>query len=78
MVRETKQTVAMHDHAVLNYLNVLVGRFEYKFIPTRSARTKVVTVNKFIKMQVPLLKKQNDDKSTVLKKESASVLHNIL
>ncbi len=77
MVWETKQTVAMHDHTMLNYLNVLVGRFEYKCIPTKSARTKVVSVNQLIKMQVPL-KKQNDDKSTVLKKKSASVLHNIL
>lgn len=68
----------MHDDAMLNYLNVLVGRFEYKFIPTKSARTKVVFVNQFIKMQVPLLKKQNDGKSAFLKKESASVLHNIL
>ncbi len=56
------QTVAMHDHVMSNYLNVLVGRLEYKCIPTKSARTKVVSVNKFIKMQVPLLKK-NDDKS---------------
>lgn len=60
MVRN--QTVAMHDLVMLNYLNVLVGRLEYKFIPTKSARTKVVSVNQFIKMQVPLLKKK-DDKS---------------
>lgn len=52
--------VGMHNHAMLNYLNVLLGRLEYKFIPTKSARMKVVSVNQFIKMQVPLLKKQND------------------
>lgn len=33
MVWETKQTVVedMYDHAILNYLNVLVEKFEYTF-----------------------------------------------
>lgn len=45
MVWETKQTVVadMYDRAILNYLNVLVEKFEYTFFfPTKSARTKVV------------------------------------
>lgn len=66
----------MYDHAILNYLNVLVEKFEYTFFsPTKSARTKVVSVNPFFKMQMPLLKKQNDVKSAVLKKAAASVFH---
>jgi len=66
----------VYDHAILNYLNVL-EKFEYTFFffPTKSARTKVVSVNQFFKMQMPLLKKQNDLKSTVLKKAAASVFH---
>lgn len=33
MVWETKQTVVadMYDHAILNYLNVLVEKFDYTF-----------------------------------------------
>lgn len=33
MVWETKQTVVadMYDHAIFNYLNVLVEKFEYTF-----------------------------------------------
>lgn len=46
----------MYDHAIMNYLNVL-EKFEYTFFfPTKSARTKVVSVNQFFKLQMPLLK----------------------